>query len=339
MRMLFFKRHLLLIIICLLLNPFTKAQDIHFSQFYFNPTMLNPANIGVFKGDYRFTTNYKNQWQVVDDSYKTMFASAELALPAKRVGVGISFFNDKSGSAALKTNRVALGTSYTMRVSSNTSFYFGAEGAFGQKSISYNDNLKWDSQYNGNYYDPSLSSGELFGNQKKNYLDIGAGAAWSYINKFADFKSNAGLAVYHLNKPDISFYGTKEGNKLPAKIIANLNFQIRMGSGKNLFALPNLLLVRQGPFSEIIAGSMVKYIIGKDNASDLVYTDRTTSSAVMLGIHYRLRDAIIVNAAFELQKSLLLGFSYDVNVSKLRAATVFRGGLEVSLLYKGAFSN
>src|SRR5688572_29642140 len=78
-----------------------NAQDIHFSQFYDSPLLLNPAAAGA-SADYRLAINYKNQWKSVINPFKT----AALAFDAKLMkakknnfGVGVSLFNDKVGVA------------------------------------------------------------------------------------------------------------------------------------------------------------------------------------------------------------------------------------------------
>ena len=38
------------------------CQDVHFSQFYQTPLIVNPALTGVFSGDQRGIINYRNQW-------------------------------------------------------------------------------------------------------------------------------------------------------------------------------------------------------------------------------------------------------------------------------------
>ena len=51
--------------ICLIVFSFvisTNAEDIHFSQYWTAPQLLNPANTGKFNGVFRATFNYRNQW-------------------------------------------------------------------------------------------------------------------------------------------------------------------------------------------------------------------------------------------------------------------------------------
>ena len=49
-----------------------QAQDVHFSQYYYNYHNLSPALIGHFDGDHRLTVNYRNQWLSVPVPYMTV---------------------------------------------------------------------------------------------------------------------------------------------------------------------------------------------------------------------------------------------------------------------------
>jgi hypothetical protein len=69
---------LFIILFLLILSQLsTKAQDINFSQFYDLPVLRNPAIAGLFKGDVRVTSGYRNQWQSVTVPYKTIALATE----------------------------------------------------------------------------------------------------------------------------------------------------------------------------------------------------------------------------------------------------------------------
>lgn len=323
-------------VLCLQVSQLVFSQDIHFSQFYFNPAAFNPAQTGFFPGDYRVITNYKSQWKSITNPYKTAYASFELSLPVKRVGLALTFYNDKAGRSNIGTTKGDMMVSYTLRANASNSIGAGLQFGFGQQSVNITD-LKWDSQFNGVLYDSSIPSGETFGSNAYTYLDVGGGIIWDYYNKYNQFKLNIGGAIFHANQPVQSLYGSSFGEKMPYKIVANVSSQIKL-IDKQAFFLPQFLYMQQGPYSEMGAGALIKYIIGTDNASELVYVDKWTSSAVYLGGHYRFKDALVATCAIELKKSFLVGFSYDINISKLRVASELRGGMEFTIRYRGAFN-
>ncbi|HMZ89019.1 MAG TPA: type IX secretion system membrane protein PorP/SprF, partial [Chitinophagales bacterium] len=57
--------------ICCLCASVTYAQDIHFSQFFAAPILVNPANTGNFIGSARIGLNYRDQWGSVTIPYRT----------------------------------------------------------------------------------------------------------------------------------------------------------------------------------------------------------------------------------------------------------------------------
>jgi hypothetical protein len=51
----------------------SNAQDLHFSQYFNAPILVNPANTGFNPdNDYRIGANYRNQWGAVGTPFKTL---------------------------------------------------------------------------------------------------------------------------------------------------------------------------------------------------------------------------------------------------------------------------
>src|SRR3954470_10607656 len=76
----FMKRKIYSFCVILLLAGNTydvSAQDIHFSQFYENAILRNPALTGIFSGDYKAGVNYRTQWGSIANPFQTIMASAE----------------------------------------------------------------------------------------------------------------------------------------------------------------------------------------------------------------------------------------------------------------------
>ena len=93
------------------------------------------------------------------------------------------------------------------------------------------------------------------------------------------------------------------------------------------------MFAMQGKHTEITAGANYKMMLGeqgRDNA--ILNTYSLISSAIQFGAFYRYKDAVIFTTALEYKHSMLFGVSYDVNVSKFKEASKFRGGIEFSLV-------
>ncbi|MCV5244983.1 type IX secretion system membrane protein PorP/SprF, partial [Escherichia coli] len=70
----------------------TTAQDIHYSQFYENAMVRNPALTGIFSGDYKAGVNYRQQWSNISVPFTTVLASAESRIIVNRnVGDYLSY--------------------------------------------------------------------------------------------------------------------------------------------------------------------------------------------------------------------------------------------------------
>ncbi|NJO68898.1 MAG: type IX secretion system membrane protein PorP/SprF [Bacteroidetes bacterium] len=52
-------------------------QDIHFSQFYNVPMVINSASTGIFDGDWQATAGYRNQWRSIAQPYRTLAVSSK----------------------------------------------------------------------------------------------------------------------------------------------------------------------------------------------------------------------------------------------------------------------
>lgn len=335
-------KRLIYILFCCLIYSFGYAQDIHFSQYYTAPLLINPAATGAFSQDYRFTCNYKDQWKSVASPYKTMAASFDLKTfktgrdKKNYLGIGLSFFSDKAGKSKLATTQANLFVAYNLRINRTNSFAAGLTGGFTQRSITLTD-LKWDNQFDGNTYDPSRATGENYAFQKTMKMDMGAGLLWRYYDKNSQFRLEAGASVSHINRARMSLYNN--AYPINMKYIGHLNSQIKLGD-KPVFISPQFMYSLQKPYSELMAGASVKYMLGQETRSSTsLNTFSLISSTVELGVYYRLKDAIVIAAALEYRKSIAIGISYDINTSKLNNASRYRGGMEFSLIYRGLYKS
>lgn len=313
------------------------AQDIHFSQFQNAPLLVNPAQTGVFIGRYRFSSIYKNQWQSISNPYKSIYAGIDMSIPKKKLGIGLAFLNDKSGKSQIGITQGNLLVSYDLNLGRGNDIIAGLQYGVGQRSIRTED-LKWDSQFNGTAYDPSLASGETYYSDSYIYMDVSAGIMWNYSVSPSQtkFRNTVGVAIFHANQPQQSFTSNE---KMYYKLVAHLNNQFKIGNGY-VYILPQILYSKQGPHSELNIGSLVKFIIG-EGGGDLIRTNRVdhrySNPNAYIGGQLRYKDAFSVMGAFEFRKGLMFSASYDINISKLNAASRLRGGAEVAIVYRGYF--
>jgi len=317
-------------ILVLLICPATaRAQDIHFSQFYEAPLLRNPALAGIFTGDYRIQTLFRDQWNSFNNAYRTGSLSGEYKWAVGKTNdyltTGLEILYDKAGTAALTTTEAMPALNYHKSLSNEKPMYLsvGFMGGIVQKTLDLSK-VTTNNQYNGTAYDPALPTGETILNPNIHYLDGALGL--SFNTAFgADYKNTLylGAAYFHLNRPRNSFYQDPTV-ELDPKIVfsAGVHSIINDYIGFTIEADHS----QQGSAQETIGGVMISYKLGDDlDKSDYVFN---------LGSYIRWGDAIIPVIKLE-SNAFTVGLSYDVNISSLQTVSEGRGGFELSLSYIG----
>ncbi|MBK5284569.1 MAG: PorP/SprF family type IX secretion system membrane protein [Bacteroidia bacterium] len=329
---------------------FTEAQDIHFSQFYETPSLLNPALTGATY-NLRASLQYKNQWGSVTVPYKTFAASFEMKFNQKNweqedhdnifhkktfrnLAWGISFFSDKAGDGDMGLTQANFSLASQVPLDDKNSLAVGLQASVAQRSVDYSK-LIWPDQYNGSGYSQNINSGENFNSSKFIYGDYAAGLLWTYgkgemyMSANDEIKANAGVSLYHISQPKES-YISNTSEILNTRFVAHggMVFGIKNTS---LDIAPSFMLNYQGPSKEIVFGTLFKYNLREDSK----YTGNIKSAFVSIGGYYRNSDAIIPTVLLEIGQ-YALGVSYDVNVSDLHAASTYRGGIEIMLCFVGS---
>ncbi len=313
----------ILVLIIALSSAHALAQDIHYSQFYASPLTLNPALTGLNDCNYRIAAMYRNQWRSVTTPYVTPSISFDInnvLQQVVRTGVlsaGGLLLNDKAGDGEL-TNLSILGSlAYARPLTADRRLHgsIGLQLGYVQKKIDFSK-LRWESQWNGEDFDLSLSSGENF-DGKLGYVDIHGGAYFSYavnnsINVFA------GAAAFHLLPPKESFLNNDE-NKLGMRWVGHGG--VRLMATEQIDIIPQILFMTQTKAREINLGGSVAYQLNEE-------------VLLLGGTYLRLGDAIIAMAGVE-YKRIRFGLSYDINISSLNEASKGRGGVEIALGYTG----
>ena len=296
----------------------TSAQDIHFTQFFNTPYATNPANTGLFDGQYRAGTVFRQQWRSVTVPYRTFGIGGDMANVAGKegLGAGLWLYNDRAGDSRLNTFHFSLAASWTQKfgAAKEQSITGGIQAGFTALSIDYSA-LSYDSQYNGYYFDPSLSSNEQFSRDAATHPDLHAGL----IYRHAPGKRKliqAGIALFNLTTPRIDL----NGDTSPLDRRAVVHAITRIPVSAKVDVLPMAQYMAQATFRELMLGAAARYIL-KDK-----YTFLRT---VQAGLYWRATDAGMVFAGLEYD-DWTVGLSYDLNFSRLVPASRNRGGFEIT---------
>jgi type IX secretion system PorP/SprF family membrane protein len=325
-----------------------EAQDMHFSQFNQTPALVNPALTGVL-ATVRASVIYKEQWKSVTTPFTTYGASFEMKFKGSnwdkvdqhltkiykkafsRVAGGLSMYSDKAGDGGMGTTNVNLSLATFIPLSRQSSLSVGLQGSMVQHKIDYSK-LVFPDQYSGTTYDPTMDQGEAYGSNNFIYPDFAGGMAYSYgyneksIGANNEFKLNLGAALFHFASPRQK-YLEGNGERLNAKVVAHGDAVIGIPHS-NVAIAPSILFEMQGPAMEMLEGTYIKYYFSMDSK----YTGFMKRSAMSIGGFYRNKDALILAGMIEFQ-NYSVGASYDLNMSKLKAASTGKGGVEVFIRF------
>jgi type IX secretion system PorP/SprF family membrane protein len=342
-------RNLVLLVLCI--NS-AYSQDLHFSQYNENPSLINPALTGVYSV-FRASAVYKDQWRGATVPFKTFGVSVESKFKPNnwtkvdgqamrfsktsfgRLAGGLSCFNDRAGDGNMSSTKLNLSLSSFVRVSEYSNLSLGLQGSFVQRKIDFSS-LVFSNQFNGSGYDAGMLSGEQAAPQTFNYVVVSAGLNWSYASKENilisndQTKANIGVAFFNINQPK-QYYLANQNTNLMIKTVfhGDLLYNFR---GTNMGIAPSYLLQFQGKSKEIVAGTFLKYYIKEDSK----YTGIILRSSINFGAFYRYGDALILAVNFDKRQKYSIGFSYDINLSGFSKSTYLRGGPEFTLRYNTA---
>ncbi len=347
------KKHLFIIGGFLVGGVSAFSQDLHFSQYNENPSLINPALTGV-SYVMRASVIYRDQWRSVTVPYKTYGASFDMKFKASswdkvdpfktksykkafnKLSGGLSFYSDKAGDGNMGTNQANLSFAAFIKGGEYSAFSLGLQGGIVQKTVDYSKFI-FSNQYSGasGSYDPNISNGEKFGSQSFVYPDFAAGLLWNYakdesaVGENNQMKADFGFGMFHINKPKQKFLVSTD-EKLFSKYV--IHGKLLMGIPHSSIGLaPSVLVQIQGNTKEIMGGMMVKYYLKDDSK----YTGYIKRSSIGLGVYYRYKDAVIVNALIEIGH-YGIGISYDINTSRLSKVSTLRGGPEIMLRFNSA---
>lgn len=294
------------------------AQEIHFSQITNHQLLINPAYTGHFNGDFRIGTGYRSQGESLSVPYKTFsawgdyrheFAKSE----SSAIGLGLYLYNDNAGEGNLQTASGYLSASFIKGFNADNSFRAALGFSVGVINRTINmPGLVFDTQWNGTIFDPNIANGEPFTGNSLFAPDFNFGGliCWE-INE--NLYTSIGSALYHINKPKLTFYEAE--NRLEPRLVIHALVKNRIND--QLQINPGFYYSAQQGVDVVLFGANLLII-----EHDLKF---------LTGLWYRYERDIIPHLGV-IVRDFLIEFSYDVNVSKMHIASNYRGGFEISLV-------
>ncbi len=336
------KIYAILSLVILMFAGNVSGQDIHFSQVNETPLFLSPANTGFFNGYVRVSLNYRNQWASMNNAFQTYALSVDGGLFKSRrrkafMGMGFTLFTDEAGAAKIRKTTALFNLSGLLKINRRSSMSVGLAGGAAATNADYSK-LTYASQFEGNNYDPSISSGEKVVFRQFTTTDVGVGVAYEYNNEKGDqdhddlqmFKIAFG--AYHLNKPEQNF-APGSSYRLPVRLAYAFTSHFDIEDTK--FSItPTLVFQTQGKARELLGGTYIKY----RTTTGTKTTGKISQNGIGFGLFYRVNDALIPKLIYE-AGDFAVGLSYDVNLSGYRTASKYMGGFEVCLRYNNLASS
>lgn len=317
-----------LIAVILLHTAFVlNAQDPHFTQFFLTHQLYNPAVTGTFDEDVRASAHYRQQWRSAGNGFTTSAINAEgnfLRRSGQYFSAGAFVLTDQSGNANIRSTQVLASGAFHLKVSNKNSMSAGMQFAMLQRSMDI-AGLRWDAQYDGIQYDPTLPTMETMENSMIRRYDVATGVNWRHEGKYT---YQVGYGVRHFGQ-DLSVMGGGP-DRLPIRQVLMGRVDRNISFGRLRY---ELLVQRQRRFMEITMGGRCEYRFGQESR----YTKNNTSSAVFAGCYYRFREAISPVVGFELKRFLSAYISYDIPISGVNKIVGIGGGPEFSVIWQGRF--
>ena len=322
-------RLFLILLLLAILSHTSVGQDIHLSQFYASPMLVNPAHTGYFNGDWRIVNNMRSQWSAIAEPYNSLVAGFErqFYIYNNNFSGGLLLVSDKAGYLRMLTNKILLSLSYH-RLSLKNNWHFGLQEGYVFRSYNYSS-ATFPNQFDmsrGNF-NKELPNNETALDAAVNYPLFNSGIIWN--RKIRNLLPQAGIAFFNLNVPHETFLPRSPANALGLRqcYFAELGIDL----AHRITMIPRLYYMRQKKSMEQISGSHLTLGL----APNKYKFDALFSGLYVRSTFGQQADAAIVVAGLSVA-GFDIGINYDVNISGLREVSNFRGAFEISIIYKAA---
>src|SRR6185312_559970 len=305
------------------------GQDLHFSQFFNNPLLTNPANTGFIPdADYRLGASYRNQYSnIMSVPYKTMSIFGDAQVFRNRIetgwmGLGGVILRDVAGTGSLTSTQIYASVAYHQMLGLSSLLTAGFNVGWANKRIDQSK-LTFPDQFDGRFFDATLPTSVQLVNNSVSYFDMQAGLNYAYFPT-EDVYINAGYSIQHVNKPKETFFDETDASRLDIRHIGFINGIFKMND--KVIINPAAYYTLMAKASEMVIGMNAAYNLSGDG-----------SKIITGGLFYRYGDAIIPMVALQIN-NIRFTFSYDVTTSSLKNFNHSLGADEFNLLDKGMYN-
>jgi type IX secretion system PorP/SprF family membrane protein len=255
-------------------------QEAQYTHYMYNTININPAYAGS-RGVLSVFGLHRTQWVGLDGAPTTNSFSINTPIQNSRIGIGVSFVNDKIGAS--EQNNISGDFSYTIPVSLDYKLSFGLKAAADLLNVDYTKLDRYDLndpkfQNNiDNVFSPNIGAGVYFHSDK---LYVGFSVPnFLPLRRFDDVVSSA------------------VENSLHYYLIGGYVFDVS----------PSLKL-KPTFMTKMVSGAPLQL----DLSANALIQDKLT-----VGLAWRWDAALTAMAGFQLSDGLFVGYSYDFETTSL----------------------
>lgn len=276
------KKNIILALFAIISFSAFSQQDPQFTNYMYNTININPAYAGS-RGALSMYGLHRTQWVGVDGAPTTNAFSINTPFANSKVGLGLSFINDKLG--VMNENTVSVDFSYTLDLGgkANNQLSFGLKASANMLDVAYSELLT----YNPN--DP------MFQQDINNQFtpNIGAGIYWH------SDKSYIGFSIPNLLET------TRYDNNIQSTMTQEMHYFLMAG---HVFELNPMLKFKPAFLIKAVNGAPLQ----ADLTANFLFNEKFT-----IGGAYRLDAAWSGLVGFQVTDGLMIGYSYDGDTTRL----------------------
>ena len=162
-----FKNPVIVALLITLSVTVKAQQDPMYTHYMYNTLAVNPAYAGS-RGALTLTGLARKQWVGFDGAPTSITGTAHTPIFGEKIGLGISFVNDKIGP--IKNNQIYIDLAYHLKLNTKSKLAFGVKGGANMWSANLSqlktgNNLQDASSYNyniSNNITPNLGAGVYY---------------------------------------------------------------------------------------------------------------------------------------------------------------------------------
>ncbi|WP_339755648.1 type IX secretion system membrane protein PorP/SprF [uncultured Winogradskyella sp.] len=290
------------VVILLLSVSSAFAQQLpQFTQYMFNTISINPAYAGS-RETFSAVGLQRSQWVGLEGGPETQTLSIHTPLRNEKIGIGLSFINDKLGYENF--SYIYGDFSYTIQTGVNSKLAFGLKAGFTHYNL--------DEEL---LNDPSVVNDPFFNDVSNRWSpNIGAGFYWHSQRWYL------GLSAPRILNTD---YNNGGNGSIDYVALERISYYI---TGGYVFDLSETTKLKPSVLLKATNGAPLSFDI---SANFLFY------ETFWIGAGYRINEnaaAIGGIADFQISKQMRIGYAYEYPISDIRAYT--SGTHEILLMFE-----